>query len=432
MPRGDRRRLVAFAEAEFGGASGPTRIVESRRSPIGSLVGAVVEVPPGGAGYNDIGQRRVESEVEADVGTGARILMDLDGKDVVAVLEGVCGEFCREVGRLVVAADGYRRPRLVVDVAGGHVVAVDLGAVEVDHGTVVTQQLEGERPHRCGVRGRELVAEVVGDMSGVDECRLVAFVEPELRRAAGPARIVEVRFTPGGPLVAPVVEVAPRRVLGDQRGRYEHALVRREEVDGHRVRGVNHRRGGVHHGDCCGRRCGVACPVGRRERHGVFAEPKRAKGCYGDPDLIQRVGVIRHTDVVEIDRPGEIDSCGEPRFHGEVRNVDFGRCFIDATGGVKGIGVVLVVDAVVVVVAVAGVAFAVPVRVGLIFVCDVRAVVVVVRHAVAVAVQPFRQPVDVVHAAFGVDEGDVHLRAMDVDHGRSQEVMPRGHDRVPG
>ena len=83
------------------------------------------------------------------------------------------------------------------DVAGGHVLAGDFLAVEVDYCAVVHHEAQREVVHQRRVCHGEYVAEVAGDATvgriwaAVDDRRFIAVAVTQLAGAGGPASVVE-------------------------------------------------------------------------------------------------------------------------------------------------------------------------------------------------------------------------------------------------
>ncbi len=182
-------------------------------------------------------------EVEADVRARLVRLVDLDRDRVRAGDERGRGERGREERRLVGHAQRNRRERRVRDGARRHVVAADLGAVQVDDRAVVAKEPQRERGVVRRARDGERAAEIRRDVlrarvrSVRDDRRLVSVAVAELRGARRPERVVEGGRAPRGSLVRSVVLVLPRRPLRDEdvgRGRAQGG---REENEGGGDRG---------------------------------------------------------------------------------------------------------------------------------------------------------------------------------------------------
>src|SRR5439155_13745586 len=107
------------------------------------------------------GRGSLQVEIEADVAAGRAGLVNLHGQDVVARLKQG-GADRSGIERRVL--DGGRRGRGVADRAAGHVGAIDLVAVQVDHRAVVAEDVEIKRLNRRGVGDIKTLAEVGGDV----------------------------------------------------------------------------------------------------------------------------------------------------------------------------------------------------------------------------------------------------------------------------
>src|SRR5262249_41249078 len=117
----------------------------------------------------------------------------------------------------------------------------NFGAIKIDYAAVVAQQAQGETAQYCRIGKHERVPEIVGRILGVfvrpeiEHRFLIAVAVAELRLAGIPTTIVEGAASPGGALVAAVVEVFP-----DRAGRHEDKWwqgnvenrVRRDQVAG--------------------------------------------------------------------------------------------------------------------------------------------------------------------------------------------------------
>src|SRR5205085_2682741 len=105
---------------------------------------------------------------------------------------------CRVPGGFIRASDGRGGEGGRGDRAGGHVVAIDLFAVEVNDGAVVANEPQRERGNGGRVGDAEALAEVGGDelVVGVgsvgDDGGFVAVAVAELGGAGFPGGIVEV------------------------------------------------------------------------------------------------------------------------------------------------------------------------------------------------------------------------------------------------
>jgi hypothetical protein len=174
------------------------------------VVGAVVVVVGGGAGGGEL-------EVEGDVGAGPAVLVDLHGEGVEAFDQQRRGDVEGRVGGFGDAPGGG--VALVGERSCGEVGSGDLGAVEVDGGTVVASQAEGGSGDGVGVGELEGVSEVgrlvlAGGVGAVaDHGALVAVAVAELGGASVPGVVVERRCAPRDALVGAVVEVPPHRPL---------------------------------------------------------------------------------------------------------------------------------------------------------------------------------------------------------------------------
>ena len=151
--------------------------------------------------------------------------MNFHGQDIRAGDEPR-GRHAVRVERAFIRAancDGGRRS--VRHRARRHVRAMNLRTVQIDHDAVVPQHLEGEVLVKRSVGDGEGPAKVGGDVfvrrvwPEADHRRLVAIAVAELARAVGPRAVVEAGRNPVRALVRAVVEVAPDRAGGDERGR---------------------------------------------------------------------------------------------------------------------------------------------------------------------------------------------------------------------
>ena len=107
--------------------------------------------------------------IEADVAAAGTGLMDLDGQDIGAVDERRRIDRVREE-LLFLRHGGEGRRNGLVTGSGRHVVAEHLLAVEIDHGSVVSQQIQGQGGILRGVGHLEVMAEVGGDVL-LNACR---------------------------------------------------------------------------------------------------------------------------------------------------------------------------------------------------------------------------------------------------------------------
>ena len=151
--------------------------------------------------------------------------MDFDRDDVGAVDQQRRADAGGIEGRLVRPADGRGRQRRRSDRSRRHVVAIDLGAVEIDDGAVVADEAQIQSRHHGLIGDRETLAEIGSNELVVrigpkgDDGGFVAVAVAQFGGAALPGGIIKSSGAPGGALVGAVVEIFPNRAGGDVSGR---------------------------------------------------------------------------------------------------------------------------------------------------------------------------------------------------------------------
>src|SRR5688572_9753091 len=130
--------------------------------------------------------------------------MEFDGDSVRARNQETRTELDRERS-IAVVGESYEGERVVSDRPGGHVIAKDFDAIEINHSAVIAPKLHRQAGNTGGIGDHEHAPEIGGDQRrpvGGGELTydrgLVAIAETEFRGAVAPADSIEQASHPIG------------------------------------------------------------------------------------------------------------------------------------------------------------------------------------------------------------------------------------------